>query len=230
MRVSDRVLLALAGAFGPLVIRGIYMTLKFEVFGAEHLEVWRAGVPAVFVGWHGRLLPLLYLFRGHRIVMLVSRHRDGEYLRRVGWGLGYDAVRGSSSRGGAAALRELVRRVRSGQSVAITPDGPRGPKERFKPGALQVARLTQAPVIPVLAGCQQAWWVEGWDSFMVPRPFATVRVAVGCPRVISRSAGVGELDEQARWLEAEMGELKEQVDGDGSGLADKGLAPPAVGC
>lgn len=213
MKTGDRLALALAGSFGPFVVRGLYSTLEFQVEGAEHLEEWRAGEPVVFVGWHGRLLPLFYFFRGHRIVMLVSRHRDGEYLSRVGRAMGYDAVRGSSSQGGVDALRELVRNVKLGRSLAITPDGPRGPKERFKPGALQVARLTEAPVVPVLAGCRNAWWIEGWDSFMIPKPFAAVRVAVGEPRIIARSTPVRDLDAHARALEDEMGRLKAQVDG-----------------
>jgi lysophospholipid acyltransferase (LPLAT)-like uncharacterized protein len=213
VKTRDRVLLALAGGIGPLLLRTLYASLRFQIVGAEHQEsTWQAGKPVVFVTWHGRLLPLLYLYRGRGLVMLVSQHRDGEYLTRLGSGLGYDAVRGSSTRGGFEALRELVRKIRRGRSLAITPDGPQGPREELKPGALQAARITGAPVIPVMAGCQRAWWVEGWDRFMIPKPFAQVSVAIGPPRRIPRTCTLHELAEHARELETEMQSLKAVVD------------------
>ena len=202
-----------AGLLAPPLFRAAYSTLKFETTDESNLEPWKTGEPVVFVSWHGRLLPLLYLFRNRGIVMLVSQHRDGEYLTRLGRGLGYDAVRGSSTRGGHGALRELVRKVRGGSSLAITPDGPRGPKEKLKPGALQVARITNAPVIPIMAGGDSAWWIEGWDRFMVPKPWATIRVAVGAPRIVPGDASVRDLQQYASELEDQLQSLKAAVDG-----------------
>jgi lysophospholipid acyltransferase (LPLAT)-like uncharacterized protein len=213
MRVRDRIAVGLTGLLGPAVFRGAYSTLKFELSGESHLQGWRSGEPVVFVTWHGRILPLLYLFRDHGIVMLVSQHRDGEYLTRVGRGLGYHAVRGSSTRGGHGALRQLVRQVRAGRSLAITPDGPQGPKERLKPGALQVARISGAPVIPIMAGGDGGWWIEGWDRFMVPKPRGTIRVAVGEATQIPREVSVRGLEEHAGAVEARLDELKRRVDG-----------------
>lgn len=214
MKLGDRVAVGLAGVAAPPLFRLLYSTLRFEWEGEANLDSWRTGLPVVFVTWHGRILPLLYLFRNAGLVMLVSRHRDGEYLTRLGRGLGYGAVRGSSSRGGHVALRELVREVRSGRSLAITPDGPRGPREQFKPGALQVARITGAPVIPVMAGGGGAWWIEGWDSFMVPWPFATIKVAVGEPSYVARDVSVRQLAEEASLLEDRLHELKLRVNGE----------------
>jgi lysophospholipid acyltransferase (LPLAT)-like uncharacterized protein len=211
MRTRERLAVTLTGYLAPPLFRGLYSSLRFEVSGEEHLDIWRSGRAVVFVTWHGRILPLLYHFRGQGIVALVSQHRDGEYLTRLGRGLGYQAVRGSSTRGGSEALRALVRHLRRGDSLAITPDGPQGPREVLKPGALQAARVAGAAVIPVLAG-GSAWWVEGWDSFMIPKPFATIRVAVGEPRFVPREGGVRGLETQARALEEEMGRLKESVD------------------
>ncbi len=213
MRARDKIAIGLIGKLGPSLFRALYAGLRFHVAGDEHLDsTWRKGQPVVFVTWHGRILPLLHLFRGHGIVMLVSQHRDGEYLARLGRGLGYEAVRGSSTRGGYPALRELVRQLRQGRSLAITPDGPQGPREKLKPGALQAARLTQVPVVPVMAGSRQAWWVEGWDSFMIPRPRAVVRVAVGEPWRIDRDCSVHDLESHARRLESQLQDLKAQVD------------------
>jgi lysophospholipid acyltransferase (LPLAT)-like uncharacterized protein len=191
----------------------VYRSLRFVVEGSEHqVSTWVAGEPVVFVTWHGRLLPLLYLYRGQGIVMLVSQHRDGEYLTRLGTKLGYDAVRGSSTRGGFPALRELVRKVKGGSSLAITPDGPQGPREVLKPGALQVARITGAPVIPVMAGANRAWWVEGWDRFLIPKPFATVRVAIGEPLRIPQDSSLRDLEYKAQAIESQLQRLKTQVD------------------
>jgi len=211
--MRDRLSLGLAGSFAPLLFRGAYRSLSFVVEGSEHQEsTWVAGEPVVFVTWHGRLLPLLYLYRGQGIVMLVSQHRDGEYLTRLGTKLGYDAVRGSSTRGGFPALRELVRKVKGGSSLAITPDGPQGPREVLKPGALQVARMTGAPVIPVMAGANRAWWVEGWDRFLIPKPFATVRVAIGQPLRIPQDSSLRDLEYKAQAIESQLQRLKTQVD------------------
>jgi lysophospholipid acyltransferase (LPLAT)-like uncharacterized protein len=212
VRLPDRLSLGLIGGPGPLLFRALYSTLKFDVVGRDNQQRWEAGEPVVFVTWHGRILPLLYLYRGRGLVMLVSQHRDGEYLTRLGQGLGYGAVRGSSTHGGYPALRQLVRELRSGRSLAITPDGPQGPREHFKPGALQAARITGAPVIPVMAGADRAWWVEGWDRFLVPKPFARVKVRVGEPWRISRQRSLTAVEQDAGKLEAYMRKLKAEVD------------------
>lgn len=214
MRIRDRLALALAEYLGSVLFRLVYSTIRFEVDGREFQgETWGRGEAVVFVTWHGRLLPLLYLYRDKGLTMLVSRHRDGEYLTRVGRRLGYDAVRGSSTRGGYPALRELVRRLRRGESLAITPDGPLGPKEEFKPGALQAARMAGAPVIPVMAGADRAWWIEGWDRFMVPKPFARVRVEIGEPHRVARDVSSAELADIADQMQRRLQRMKAHVDG-----------------
>lgn len=213
MKARDRFALALAGFLGPSLLRAFYLGLRFSVAGEEWSNAnQRAGQPVIYVAWHGRLLPLAILYRGQGIVLLVSSHRDGEYLARLGRGLGYESIRGSSTRGGYRALRDMVRAVRSGRSLGITPDGPQGPRERFKPGALQIAQLTGAPVIPVAAGTPQAWWIEGWDRFLIPKPYARIRVAFGQPRYVARDASARDLETAARDLEEALQALKSQVD------------------
>jgi len=213
VRARDRALLGATEWLGPQLFRAVYGTLRYEVEGEDNqASTWGEGRPVIFVTWHGRLLPLLHLYRGKGIVMLVSQHRDGEYLTRLARGLGYEAVRGSSTRGGYPALREMVRTVKRGRSVAITPDGPQGPREVFKPGALQAARMTGAPVIPVMAGADRAWWIEGWDRFLVPKPFTRVRVSVGEPSYVPRDSSADDLKRRARALEQQMEGLKDRVD------------------
>ncbi len=213
MRIRDRISLGLTRYVGPTALRIVYARLTFRITGDEWLDsTWRNGQPVVFASWHGRLLPLFLLYRENNVVILVSSHRDGEYLARLGKGLGYDSIRGSSTRGGSTALREMIKAVQAGRSVAITPDGPTGPREKVKPGALQVARMTGAPLIPITAGTKQAWWFEGWDRFLIPKPFAHVRVAIGEPMLIEREVTDSELEKRALELERTLTRLKSLVD------------------
>jgi lysophospholipid acyltransferase (LPLAT)-like uncharacterized protein len=213
MKALHDVALELTGLLGPALIRSLYRGLRFEVTGRDHLaSIERDGGPVVFVAWHGRLLPLLYWYRDRGVVILVSAHRDGEYLARMARGLGYGTVRGSSTHGAHQALRSAIRAVRTGHSLAITPDGPQGPRERMKPGALEVARVTGAPLVPILAGARQAWWIEGWDRFMIPKPFSRIRIAVGSPRKLPRTITPAGLEGVARSMETELADLKARVD------------------
>lgn len=186
-------------------------TVRFRVRGEEHL-LGLAGRPFIFVLWHGRLLPLTYRHRRQGISTLISASRDGEHIARVVRRWGYRVVRGSSSSGGGEALRRLVRELRRGRLLAITPDGPRGPRQRLKPGAVMAARLGGAPLLPLSAGCSRAWWLGGWDRFLVPKPFAAVRVAYGEPHVVPRDADEAELERARVRLERDLNRLTAEVD------------------
>jgi lysophospholipid acyltransferase (LPLAT)-like uncharacterized protein len=203
----------LTGHAGGRLLDVIMATAKFEI---HNDAAWRthaaAGRPVLFTLWHGRLLPLGYLHRGQGVVAIVSQSPDGEYLTRVLQHWGFFAVRGSSSRGGDRALRELVKLVRAGRSVAITPDGPRGPREQLKPGVLQLAQLTGAPIVTVAAAADRAWWFVRWDRFLVPRPFARLRVAYGDAVFIPRGAGAAALADATARIEANLRELMQRVD------------------
>lgn len=200
-------------AAGGALLTSLLASARFEVEGEEHAAPFRpGGAPAVYVLWHGRLLPCTFARRGEGIAALISQHRDGEYIARIVEGWGFQPVRGSSSRGAAAALRQMVRMVRGGTSMAITPDGPRGPREVMKPGALLVAQLSGAPVIPVTAGTDRAWWFGGWDRFLVPKPFARIRMRYGEPVWIPRDATSAELGEYERDVEQRLRELTRAVD------------------
>lgn len=188
-------------------------TVRFQVRGGEIPDSLRAaGQPFIHVLWHGRLLPLTWYHRKQDIVTIISQSRDGEHIARVVERWGYEVIRGSSSRGGTDALRQLVRRIRAGRELAITPDGPRGPRQKMKPGALLAARLSGAPIVPLAGACDRAWWFEGWDRFLVPKPFATVRMAYGRPHTVPRDADDAELERRGALLEAALDRLTEEVD------------------
>jgi lysophospholipid acyltransferase (LPLAT)-like uncharacterized protein len=119
------------------------------------------------------------------MALLISRHRDGGYLAALSERWGYRVVRGSSRRGGEVGLLGLVRYLRQGAEVALTPDGPRGPAERMKPGAVAAAQHAGALVIAAGARASSAWWIQSWDRFCVPRPFARVEIAYSAPFAVA---------------------------------------------
>jgi lysophospholipid acyltransferase (LPLAT)-like uncharacterized protein len=164
------------------LVRLLAATWRYRVQGWEHVQATRrAGRPIVYVLWHSRLLPLAHHRRGEGVAVLISRNRDGGYVADLGERWGYKIVRGSSHRGGAAGLRGLIRYLEEGHEVATTPDGPRGPAEHVKPGALAAAQHAHALVIPMGARTVSAWWIRSWDRFCIPQPFATIEVAYGAP-------------------------------------------------
>lgn len=131
--------------------------------------------PTIFAFWHCSLLACARRFRNHSIAILISQSFDGELIARTVELLGFVAIRGSSSRGGAPALRGMAEAYVNGHICAFTADGPRGPARVAKPGPVQLAQLTEASWI----GCfhaepASAWYLKSWDRFMIPKPFTTI--------------------------------------------------------
>jgi lysophospholipid acyltransferase (LPLAT)-like uncharacterized protein len=200
----------LAGRFGSALLTGIYRTVRFRIAAPDT----KVEGPTIYVLWHGRLLSLAYLHRGQNVMSLISRSADGEYISRIVEYWDYHSARGSSSRGGTEALRELVKAVRSGRSLAITPDGPRGPRQRMKPGVVVVAQLTGQPLVPVSVAASSAWWINSWDRFMIPRPFAKLTVRYGEPIYVPRNATEADVNEISERVESILNALTEQCDAD----------------
>lgn len=203
---------SIAGVLGQGLVGSIFSTVRFEVQGAEHLREGRSrGRPVVYMLWHEQLLPLTYFHRDTGAVVLVSEHADGEYITRVIRRLGYAAVRGSSTRGGVKGLRGLIRAARRGRDLAITPDGPRGPRRQVKPGALLVAQMEDLAIVPVAAGASRGWRFRSWDRFMVPAPMSRIKVAYGPPSWISRDSGERGRTRAATELGGKLAELCARV-------------------
>jgi lysophospholipid acyltransferase (LPLAT)-like uncharacterized protein len=205
-----------AGAFGKHLLDALLATVRFRVLIPEPPRPAKQGV--IYTLWHGRLLPLTFLHRDQNIATLISQSSDGEYIARVVERWGYTAMRGSSSRGGSGALREMVKLARSGRSLAITPDGPRGPRQKLKPGVLTLAQLTGQPIVPMSASATRAWWVDArWDRFLVPRPFAIVFVRYADPIYVPRDADTPTMQRIGAQVEARLIELTEATDRDARG-------------
>lgn len=131
--------------------------------------------PAIFLFWH-EYIPFLFYLRGHcRISMLVSKHGDAEWLSCAAKHMGFSLVRGSTNRGGAKAMRELITSSRA-QSIAITPDGPRGPRRQLAPGPVYLASRTGLPLVLCGLGYSACWRLNSWDRLALPKPGARGRV------------------------------------------------------
>ena len=143
---------------------------------AELDEARRAGTPVIYAIWHGELLPALWSHRGRSISVLISEHRDGEIIARVAHFLGFRTVRGSTTRGANRALIGLVRELQAGYSVAITPDGPKGPYHTFAPGTLLISQRSDCAIVPVGIHASHAWRLNSWDRFVLPKPFARLTI------------------------------------------------------
>jgi hypothetical protein len=157
-------------------------TWRYRLVHREHPQaLYDARRPFIFALWHNRILPLLYLHRDEAMVLLISRHRDGGYLATLAERLGYRFVRGSSRRGGEVGLLGVVRALKGGSVVAVTPDGPRGPAERVKPGVVAAAQHAGVPIVPATARPSRAWRLSSWDRFCIPKPFARIEVIYGAP-------------------------------------------------
>lgn len=173
---------AAARAISGPAVRMLASSWRIQVIHEDRWrELYQAKRPHVFLLWHEALLPLLWQHRNQGISIVVSEARDGQYLSDLAATLGYGAVRGSSTRGGARALLGAVRELQAGGSVAFTPDGPRGPRRELKPGVVAAAQRGGGVIVPIHAEADRAWRLHSWDSFMIPKPLARVRITYGRP-------------------------------------------------
>lgn len=170
---------------GSWIIRMIGVTWRVRMIDAAPVDRLRHdGQPVALLLWHGQLLPLLYVMRFQSIACLISTHKDGELIAQIARRLGCKLVRGSSSRGADRALLGLVRTLRDGFTIAVTPDGPRGPYRSFAAGALVAAHRAEAPVVAFGVHASRAWYLGSWDRFMIPKPFARLTIVFDTPRLV----------------------------------------------
>jgi lysophospholipid acyltransferase (LPLAT)-like uncharacterized protein len=204
--------LALGPALGAAALRLLAASCRVRFTEGGAGARWRAGTPFIFATWHSRVLLLPALYRGRHLRVLVSRSRDGELVARLCARFGLEVVRGSSSRGGAEALRGLARALAEGTSVVVVPDGPRGPREVVKPGVVALAALSGVSVVPVAVAASSEWRLRSWDGFRVPRPFARCVVRFGEPIVVSRRADPGAREAARKEIEAALLALSDTAD------------------
>ncbi len=187
---------------------------RWTVHGGEiPRRFWSAGKPFILCFWHGRLLMMPYCWSpAAPMNMLISSHRDGQLIAGTIRHFGLGSISGSRRRGGAAAFRAILRALRNGESVGITPDGPRGPRMRAGQGVVEAARLSGVPVIPsaVATTCRKV--LGSWDRFIVDFPFCRGVFVWGEPIEVPRNAGADERDHARRRIEEALNQVTEQAD------------------
>ncbi len=196
------------------LIRLIYATSRWRVSGLEHPQVWWSrGRPVIGCFWHARMLLMPYPRRAYLPAsMLISSHRDGLLIAKIIRFLGIETVAGSSNRRASAALRDLIAVLNRGTNVAITPDGPRGPRMRAQPGAVKLAQLSGAPIIPMAGSARRRRLLKSWDRFMIVGPFNAGVVMFGEPIVVPRDADAAMLEAKRREVEDALNTLTAEAD------------------
>jgi lysophospholipid acyltransferase (LPLAT)-like uncharacterized protein len=161
--------------------------------------------------WHGRILPATYYFRRRGIVVITSENFDGEWIAGIIERFGYGTARGSTSRGGRKALLQLTRDLAAGKPAGFTIDGPRGPARVAQPGAVWLAKATGHPVLPFHLEASRHWTLASWDRTQIPKPFATVAIAMGEPFEVSPDADDAGIQAARLMLEQRLGELEKRA-------------------
>jgi len=159
---------------GPPVLRALARSWSFTELNPADGSRGPLGPPVrrvaqeLYVLWHQQLLMLTLRHRDQDIAVMISRSRDGDVASRIVERLGFRIVRGSSSRGGAVGLREMIEAAAEGHPLALTVDGPRGPARNCKPGAVMVATRADVPIIPTVASPDRARDLNSWDRLLLP--------------------------------------------------------------
>jgi len=189
-----------ARLFPPVVwglIRLIWKTCRIQtVVGAENIHASvENGDPIIPCYWHQQQLfcvrHLLNVQASNdrlKLGYLISPSSDGDIATNMFGNQGVHIIRGSATRGGALALREIYMRIRQDKiSPIVTPDGPTGPIYQFKPGVAMLSQLSKAPIVPLAYAASSAWYLKSWDRFMIPRPFARIVIGIGEPLQVQKT-------------------------------------------
>lgn len=202
-------------------IRLVWATGRWEIRNAEQAEkFWREQQSFVISFWHGRMLILPSMWpTTAKMHMLISMHRDGELIARAIGYFGHGTVRGSAAKpgsnkdkGGAAALRGMLKALKSREYVGITPDGPSGPRMRASDGIVTVARVSGVPIMPCSFSCRWRVVLNTWDRFVLPLPFTRGVIIWGEPIYVSRDADATALAQAKLAIEAALTSVTQQAD------------------
>ena len=193
------------------LIRALGNTVRFDIEGAENLgSIRSSGRTPIYATWHDRIFLGTYFLRDQGIVFLTSQSFDGEYIARFLQRFGFGVVRGSSTRGGARGLVQMVRELKRGTAMGFTVDGPKGPRYEAKPGPILLAKKTGEPILPFIVEPSRFSTVGSWDKLQIPHPFARAKVIFGAPIFVSEIASDEELEGKLRELQAALDRLTER--------------------
>lgn len=195
-------------------IRFVFATSRWTVLGAEHPGRLQAdGKPLIGCFWHGRMLmmPKIWTYPAP-MHMLISEHQDGRLIARIIRHLGIRTISGSSSRRGVAALRAMAQALVERNCVAVTPDGPRGPRMRAAPGIAMAAKLAGTPIVPVSYSSTRGVSLSSWDRFLIALPFGRGVFIWGEPVYVPPDADAEAIEAARATVEARLNELTREAD------------------
>lgn len=194
-------------------IRFLKATMRMKFVNKEYMDdLIRKRKPFIFTFWHNRLIMMVYGYHGKGVKVLISSHRDGLMTSNTLKYFGIGSIQGSSTRGGAQGLRGVIRAAREASDLGFTPDGPKGPACKVKPGVVQAARLTALPILPVSFGCARKHILKSWDRMQIPKLFTRGVFIYGKPIEIKRNIGKDDLPMYCEKLEIELNRLSEEAD------------------
>ena len=199
------------------IIRLLTSTYRIEaILGEENIEPFledaNTCAPAYWHQHHVLCSTLVrrWIRRGFKACFLISGSVDGEVPERIARAWGAEVIRGSANESGALALRDMQAMMKRGYSIVTTADGPRGPLYEIKPGVVVMARIGRVPVLPIACAADRAWYLDRWDKFMIPKPFARVVLAVGEPHEIPQEVALDAIEPYRRNVqEAVMSLMRE---------------------
>jgi lysophospholipid acyltransferase (LPLAT)-like uncharacterized protein len=225
--IAQRLLLPVVPVVAAAYLRVLRATVKLELEGRASLDEAVAAGQYILAFWHSRYPFMPYAYPGRRMIAMVSRHRDAEMLVRTLAAFGFSFARGSTTSGGVAALRQVLRKVDEGYDVGFAPDGPRGPRRRVQPGVIAAARLTGLPILPVTFSATGARRLKSWDATVIPRPFSRALIVYGQVLRVPREADPAAQETWRRRLEDELDRITDQAD-TATGLGQEDPRPRAV--
>jgi lysophospholipid acyltransferase (LPLAT)-like uncharacterized protein len=206
---AKRLQARLIPAIGYPIAASLGATFRWRADGSEWYErVIDGGRRPIMAFWHGRILPATIYFKRRGIVVITSENFDGEWIAGIIERFGYGTARGSTSRGAVKALVQLKRDMAAGRPAAFTLDGPRGPARVAQPGAIWLAKATGNPIIPFHIEADRYWTASSWDRTMVPKPWATVAIAIGEPMEVDARGDDAAVEAGRRELESRLGALE----------------------
>jgi lysophospholipid acyltransferase (LPLAT)-like uncharacterized protein len=229
MKIRNRHLVRAAGRLGAALAKSLVrsLSLRYRPLGPDLGDGrLRLADRFIYAIWHENLLLPAARFGGPDLAVLISAHADGQILGGLIAAMGMDMVKGSSTRGGVEAVRKLLLAETRWRNLAVTPDGPRGPRRFVQSGIVYVASRTGMKIVPVGVGYQRPWRMKSWDRFAVPKPFSRARCLTGEPVAVPPDLRAAGLEEYRLRVQAEMDRLNAAAEGWAS-TGRLELPPPA---
>jgi len=211
LKWSRRIQIPIIAAVVYSVIRLLGPTLRFEVLGWHHAEkVYASKKQCIWAFWHRVIIPIVWWYRNHDVVVMNTTAFDGQWTRKVIEWLGFGTAQGSSSRGGLRGLAVMARRIEEGRDCGFTIDGPRGPRYIAKPGPVMLARKTGAPIMVFHVGVDRGRTFEKtWDHFLLPMPFARAVILFAPPIFVPKDASAELMDAKHAEMQKELERVRD---------------------